>query len=341
MMVFMFISIQYLRAVAALMVVLSHAVYKLEVSDSNLLSWFSIGEYGVDLFFIISGFIMCHSVKNKKITFLGFMRARAERIFPLYWIFTFLALGIFIFQPSLVNSSGGETSIFSSFTLIPTGDKLLINNGWTLSFEFLFYFIFAFSVVNYSFYKTISTIVLFLLFVLGALFDFERPFIAFITSPLIIEFILGMFAYKIISVGNINNNVSYFLVFISLLLLSMLNFNEDIKLVLMRPVYAGLPMFLLFVGFVSLENKFKDKNNLLYNIGMSSYSLYLVHPFVLSGVSLFFRKIKFIDNSLTYFSSMVLISCIVGWLCFCFIEKPVSYFLRTLKGLNRNRILNK
>ncbi|MEI8622584.1 acyltransferase [Pseudoalteromonas sp. B129b] len=132
----MYLSIQYLRALAALMVLLTHTSFKLENNGSDLLSWFNIGGYGVDLFFIISGFIMCLTVQDKKINFTTFMKQRVIRIIPLYWLMTSVALIIFFINPSLVNSSGGVTSIISSYLLIPDGTKYLVNNGWTLSYEF-------------------------------------------------------------------------------------------------------------------------------------------------------------------------------------------------------------
>ncbi|MEI8617879.1 acyltransferase family protein [Pseudoalteromonas sp. B193] len=74
----MHLSIQYLRALAAFMVLLTHTSFKLENNGSDLLSWFNIGGYGVDLFFIISGFIMCLTVQNKKINFTTFMKLRVS-----------------------------------------------------------------------------------------------------------------------------------------------------------------------------------------------------------------------------------------------------------------------
>ena len=59
--------------------------------------------------------------------------------------FSVFALIVFLISPNLINSSGGETGIFESFFLIPNGSKFLINNGWTLSYEFYYYFIFSFS----------------------------------------------------------------------------------------------------------------------------------------------------------------------------------------------------
>lgn len=319
----MYISVQYLRAIAALMVVLSHISFKLEVYSSNFLDYFTIGHYGVDLFFIISGFIMCHSVAHKNITFTGFMKARAERIFPLYWILTLFALVIFIVKPSLVNSSGGETSLFSSFTLIPTGNKLLINNGWTLSFEFLFYFVFAFCLSFSNRYKFFSAVILFIMALIGSFFGFANPQLTFITSPLLLEFIMGIIAYKVIASGKLNQVSSYFLILFSIILLTLFNHYGPLDNPFDRSLYAGLPMLVLFVGFVSLEGKLK-KNKLLYMIGMSSYSLYLIHPFALAGVNFIFRKIDFVDFSLFYASSMLFVSCFMGVLCFYYIEKPIA-----------------
>ncbi|MBT9431228.1 acyltransferase [Candidatus Sodalis endolongispinus] len=133
-------SVQYLRAIAALMVVMHHVIIKWRQYDVPSLSWFHIGYYVVDLFFIISAYIMCNTTEQREVTFRRFIFARCTRILPLYWLMTVAALAIFIIKPSVVNSSSGTTSVIASFFLLPDGTRFLVNNGWTLSYEFLFYF---------------------------------------------------------------------------------------------------------------------------------------------------------------------------------------------------------
>ncbi|MEQ6343181.1 acyltransferase family protein [Vibrio cyclitrophicus] len=131
----MLLSIQYLRGVAAILVLMTHASYKMYVLSGSDNSNFSIGNAGVDLFFIISGFIICLSLDKQKIGPARFFINRIVRIIPMYWILTIVVLLVYLFNPGIVNSSGGETSIMGSFTLIPGDYKYLINNGWTLSSE--------------------------------------------------------------------------------------------------------------------------------------------------------------------------------------------------------------
>ncbi|NJN75784.1 MAG: acyltransferase [Synechococcaceae cyanobacterium RL_1_2] len=88
----MLYSVQYMRAIAALLVVIGHAAWKGEQYSYDPLFWFQIGGSGVDLFFIISGYIMCYTVDKKKINLFNFIKARIVRIMPLYWILTSLAL---------------------------------------------------------------------------------------------------------------------------------------------------------------------------------------------------------------------------------------------------------
>src|SRR5687768_4763171 len=132
-------SIQIMRGIAAVMVVLLHISVKGGQYGNGALGGFLIGGAGVDLFFIISGYIMCISTAGKQLNFYEFFLHRIQRIIPLYWFSTTVALGIYLYNPGLINTSGGETSIWASYTLIPTRNRLLNSNGWTLSFEFFFY----------------------------------------------------------------------------------------------------------------------------------------------------------------------------------------------------------
>jgi exopolysaccharide production protein ExoZ len=125
------LSVQYMRTFAALLVVLSHVAMKGAQYSTDPLSFFNVGAAGVDLFFIISGYIMCHTVSGKSVVFVEFLWAKAKRIIPLYWILTSAALVIFMLFPDKVNSSGGATNIVYSYLLFPTPEKYLIQNGWT------------------------------------------------------------------------------------------------------------------------------------------------------------------------------------------------------------------
>ncbi|BDY04078.1 acyltransferase [Ferrimonas sp. YFM] len=314
----MLISVQYLRAFAAVMVVLTHTAHKLNVNSVNILDWFEIGHYGVDLFFIISGFIMCLTVEKKSISFHSFMKARFIRILPLYWVLTTVALIIYLVEPSLVNSSGGNTSILTSYFLIPTESKFLIRNGWTLSYEFLFYLIFAAFIFS-SRQKFYSSLCLVSLVLLGTISPIDTVIFDFITSPLLLEFFFGILSYKIIKQEIVSPWVALLLIIISVSLLITLNAFGPINSFLDRSLYAGLPMFIFFVGFVSLE-KYMPKFKFLYNVGMSSYSLYLLHPFALSGVTVVFKVFGLIEIPYLYMLCMIIGSVVSSYLCYIWVE---------------------
>ncbi|MBO2007245.1 acyltransferase [Serratia marcescens] len=74
----------------------------LAITNGN---YFEVGKYGVDLFFIISGFIMAYITHGKSVNFISFMKKRFVRIIPIYWVLTSVALAVFIISPSSVNST--------------------------------------------------------------------------------------------------------------------------------------------------------------------------------------------------------------------------------------------
>lgn len=111
----MIYSVQYMRAIAALIVVVSHSAWKGEQYSSDPLSFFNVGGAGVDLFFIISGFIMCHTVENKQIKILSFIKARIRRIIPIYWVLTTLA---FVIKKATCEAYEKRQQIPSSVCLI-------------------------------------------------------------------------------------------------------------------------------------------------------------------------------------------------------------------------------
>lgn len=330
----MFYSIQFLRGIAAIMVVLSHISMKGNQHHIDSLQWFKIGGSGVDLFFIISGFIMCYTTHDKNISTIKFLRNRLERIIPLYWLLSFFALIVFLVAPSLVNSSGGNTGVIESFFLIPNGKKFLIQNGWTLSYEFYYYFIFSLFIcltsIRFIRYIGISLTLLVLLFI-GAIIKSDSQFYNFLTNNILLEFVFGIFAFYLFK--NFKVSEFYFLMFvlIGIISLSYINFIGITNMELGRSLIYGLPMLLIFYGSIGLERYFSNTKSFFIRIfehlGNTSYSLYLVHPFALSPLTIMFKKIN-LQNSYLFSSILLVGSLIIGSLTYIILEKPITNLIK-------------
>ena len=336
----MIYSVQYMRAIAALLVVIHHAAWKGEQYSSNPLYWFNVGGIGVDLFFIISGYIMCHTVDKKKIEFSSFIKARFLRIIPLYWLLTTLALSIYIFFPDKVNSSGGSTNIISSYTLFPTEGKYLINNGWTLSYEFLFYFIFS----SCLFFNTlrkylIPCFIILILVFSGWLIGDVHYLISFLTSEFLIEFMFGIFAFYFTK--NIGTNIYYGVVLISISITAIV-FVDMNNMEFNRSIQYGVPSFIFFLGMLLMEYRFKNSNSSIFSstlkaLGNSSYSLYLSHPFSLVASSIALSYLGLADYGVIFVGLLVITSLISGHLCYLILEKPLVKLMKTNRLYKREK----
>jgi exopolysaccharide production protein ExoZ len=137
------VSIQYLRGIAALLVVFYHSAESLVGvpldGAVHALAW---GASGVDIFFVISGFIMWSSTAHRPLGVAAFWKARATRIVPLYWIFTFIYLiWLAARSPNSVTFDYGEiikSLFFVPFTNSFAGTSVpIVGAGWTLNYEAL------------------------------------------------------------------------------------------------------------------------------------------------------------------------------------------------------------
>lgn len=329
-------SIQYMRAIAAIMVVLHHSAWKGAQYSSDPLHWFHVGPIGVDLFFIISGYIMCHTINRKSTTFKNFMFARVKRIIPLYWFLSLISLVVYLVFPEKINSSGGDTNVIYSFMLFPSEDKFLIQNGWTLSYEFYFYFIFAFCLGIISRYKFLLPIAsISILCSVNFLFKPDKHIVDFLTSPLLLEFAFGMLAFLLFRGYRISTRVGISLLIISLTLLVLINnYDPDFS----RVVLGGIPALLFFISMLSFEKFFMMHVPNIYSIlfkeiGNSSYSLYLVHPFFLVLGSVGLGQLGLSEFGYSFVTLLFIGSIVTGHLCYLYIEKPLLYFFRKKEPL--------
>ncbi|QHM75410.1 hypothetical protein C7M52_01364 [Mixta theicola] len=338
----MIVSVQILRAIAALMVVMHHIAIKGEQYHNGALSFFHIGQFGVDLFFIISGYIMCYTSDGVKYTFRQFIIKRIKRIIPLYWVITTVALGIYIISPSMVN---GETSIISSWTLFPLGKKLLVNNGWTLSYEFVFYLIFASCLIIGCSGKRIivTSLILLCLVLFGYFFQPVNPSLKFITNIIMLEFILGMLAFYILKHAAFSKIFCLTLFALGVILLIVQNKVGIYQGVAGRLAGGGVPMFLIFVGCVGLEKVIKNAHflgkNILVLIGETSYSLYLIHAFTLAAGAVILKKLHLAHYSLLFTLLLLLVSVIGGIVCWRFVESPLNSLLKSKKNKTKEKVI--
>jgi peptidoglycan/LPS O-acetylase OafA/YrhL len=334
----MLFSIQFLRGIAALLVVLHHTAFKGQIYNTGTLDWLTIGSSGVDLFFIISGFIMCYTTHDKRISIMQFMFQRIKRIIPLYWFFTLLAFIAYIFYPSMVNSSGGTTSVIDSFLLLPTESKYLVQNGWTLSYEFYFYFIFSFIVlllpVGRWKYAVLCTL-LFVLPFLGGRFEAKNIYNQFFFSSWWIEFGYGVLLFLIYKNRFVSLKLGFALLIAAILCLIFINCNSSIVEKFDRAFYIGMPMAMIFYAAISFENCLNNQGNFVSNIferiGDSSYSLYLSHPFILSPMAIISKKLG-INDSFLFGLMLVGPAILTGYLVFIFIEKRILNLTRSKKN---------
>lgn len=320
----LFNSIQHLRGLAATLVLIHHAIHKQGQISGTGGAW-DFGISGVDLFFIISGFIMCHVTATRETRPSDFLMARVRRIIPLYWALSLVALAVYVVKPSLVNSSGGSTSLIGSFTLVPTGDKFLIQNGWTLSYEFLFYLVFALVLWAKTRYRLSAVVYLLITLVTaGALLSPTQPTVAFATNPILLEFVMGIAAYAYIASGAKPPVVNATALAIGV---AGLIYASTVPVGDYRSLYYGLPFALVFIALVGSETLISRFSNtaisrLSTSIGDASYSIYLSHPFVLAGLGNIFKKLHL--SPMLAVALMTVIALAAGYFCHITLEKKLT-----------------
>lgn len=91
-----------------------------------------LGFAGVDVFFVISGFVMT-TIRYNSVSNAGmFLYRRVARILPLYWLFTTVIVAILFVLPHAIDASYSGKSVMSSYLLWPQADLPLLQVGWTL-----------------------------------------------------------------------------------------------------------------------------------------------------------------------------------------------------------------
>lgn len=320
-------SIQFLRAVAALLVVYEHSM---DVANRYGVSWQqkfyhldNFGCIGVDLFFVISGFIItyvAHKYSGPDDGF-HFLKKRFNRINPIYYIATLVCLVVYLIQakiynvPSFLYTNRLIGSSVDALLIVPTSGYIksfspLLIVGWTLSFEWLFYLIF-FGLIYFNAKRKLILLPLSILLLVG-IGQIVKPDdlrIQFITNPIMLEFILGVIICHIhIRFSRIPAWIGGALLIVGLASYWLLIrfgygnvwFYLDAitgKGSLNKFLLWGIPSGFIVAGCVFLEkNGHLAKlfsNRLALLLGDASYSIYLIHYIILNVLSIIYNTTNF------------------------------------------------
>jgi exopolysaccharide production protein ExoZ len=339
--------LQYIRALAASLVVLFHAsiVLKEYYHQEFLGDFFKVGYMGVDLFFVLSGFIIFY-IHHKDIglssKFNTFSLKRIIRVYPSYWIILLAIIPIYFIAPSFGNGNETELKqILTSFFLLPNSDGTIITVAWTLKQEILFYLFFAvFFILIPNGKKIISTffvIIWAITTILLTLLNIEsnNTLVNYIFNPMNLEFLFGgVVAYLILNKKySLKGAFIFSIVGIILFLVSWyLSYMHSFEAKnIYRVMIWGVPSTIIIFSLIAINlSKQLNLNKLFIFVGDASYSIYLTHFLALSFISKVFIKFH-VNEVLGIFITGVItivLCMIIGCLYYKIIERPLLRFFR-------------
>jgi len=341
--------IQVLRGIASLLVMLFHATKNLSEikGQSFAFDFFSFGGAGVDIFFVLSGFIITYT-SFKAITHpnqaLPFIRRRFIRIFPAYWIIIVLFVIVQLLLPAFYKThfEFSFNNILSTLFLLP-GHTMVNGVSWTLTYELFFYLLFSLAFVipkkkwTFSFFAVYAVVII-AVPLSGHNLEHGNEWITLLTYPMNIEFLMGVIAAIIIPYIPPRTSLALIIGGAILFLAGGIFSNQGHFLLAdtyNRVVLFGLPSFLIICGLVRFElSRQLVVHNVFLLLGEASYSIYLLHlPLLAAGIKLAAR-FNIENNLILHF----LLICIMVVICFGavlfykLIENPLLISLKNQKG---------
>ena len=287
-------SLQILRGLAAWMIFFHHYMqifYRFKYESDLGLFFTQYASLGIDVFFVLSGFVMYLSVRKNNNSGVEFFLKRFFRVAPLYWFYTLLiAICIFFIPEIKILTDYNAETLFASLFFIPIENPSpyllafpLLSVGWTLNFEMMFYLILSISIMLSRKWGLIICFAIILVF--PVCYPSNILFSEVLTSTLLYEFISGFVVAFLIEKSYLISffrqpMIRLFLVASTLILSIYCLSVFEIHIFFVKLLGAGLMVFsaALFDMYLNKDNKLVK---FLVSLGDFSYSTYLAHTFVL------------------------------------------------------------
>ena len=343
-----FVSIQYLRGFAAMLVLASHALLY-PLVDHNL-AYGRLGWLGVILFFVISGFIMVAVTGEGRFSALDFLRRRFIRVVPMYWGATLLAAALALAVPNLFKTTVYDSGqLLLSLLFIPFHNPVsggihpLYKLGWTLNYEVFFYVCFALLAFLGAGARVVWLTAAFTaLAVIGLLLQPQPAIPQFYTSFMPLAFCAGAWIGLATLRGwiaAIPQKIAYAVLAFGIVALVEGFAWDRGNLVEDGAAFAGFVSFASIVVLMAVRFEPQlPRVALLERIGDASYSIYLVHIYevaILAGLA--FKLLDPANLWADYFVSAISIvgGTVAGLVVYALIEKPLLGLVNTLFGGKR------
>ena len=349
------VDLQILRAVAAVVVVWAHGIDISLIGDREkpLLAYGNLenfGAFGVDLFFVLSGYIITISSERNDRNWFEFATDRFIRIAPIFYI---LSLPWII--RAMLTTDHSWLPFIPTFVFWPIVEgrflEPFLSVGWTLSFEVLFYTAMTAAI----FFRSRSSrpavpVIAFFLAAITARSMFDTAVLDFLGNPIIIEFLFGIGISMLMRVTGPNRRLAVgvsMLVILSVACQLFLGFGDisEAQLIqngdlsLQRAIIWGLPAAGIVYATLLFGNPSSQGplRRFLAFLGDASYSIYLVHLLVMAVFKVLQAKGLVSGDALIILT--ILCSLAAGSLSYLFIEKPTIDFLkRRLREPRHDRV---
>lgn len=322
------VGIQYLRGFAAIAVLLYH------VGDQHKFP-FEVGAAGVDIFFVISGFIIWSTTSRSDVSMPDYFWKRFARVFPLYWIVLGITFVSAHARPAFFyNHDASIENFLRSLVLLPRlkdgAFHPVVVQGWTLSYEVFFYCLLGVLMAVGLRLRLIGTCATLLVFVaIGQMFDLG--YIGAFAAPIVLEFAAGvLIAY---AASRLKFSRSVTVVTLSLAIVGFVA-AETLLVDWPRVLKWGVPAALLVIAAVGLEPWFrKHPVRMLVYFGDASYSIYLWHVWV--GIMMTGVLLRLPIPALLHPAVQAVMMLLASCLLYRFIEKPLLALFRRAPGTVR------
>ncbi len=333
-------NLHLLRALAALSVVYFHIT-----STAGLnLAW-DVGSRGVDVFFVISGFIIAYIGSKKPEHF--FVR-RLIRIVPFYWAATLVVFAAATVLPQFFRSTDASLQhLLPSLLFFPhlsaSGEvQPTLILGWSLNFEMYFYVLFALALLLSTRWAPILCVAGIVAVVLvGKLLGPDSTAFDFYARTTSLEFGYGIGVYyllawcerrKAVFAGSAALKLAVALVLIAGIVAIVL-LEHAYKDAVPRYLAGGIPAAVIVLSALLLERLFGifSRSRLIWLLGEASYVIYLIHPYIVFGVlRLLLPRTGELPIAMdaVVIAGLIAVTSVISIAIHLMFEKPVMAFLR-------------